>query len=41
MYGSHLKDAVEDGSVSQARLDEMVARILAPWYRLGQDSVCK
>ena len=41
MYGSHLKDAVEDGHVSQARLDEMVARILAPWYRLGQDSVCK
>ncbi|KAM6490503.1 glycoside hydrolase family 3 protein [Amanita muscaria] len=38
VYGSHLKSAVNDGSVSVARLNQMVARILAPWYRLGQDT---
>ncbi|KAF8349160.1 glycoside hydrolase family 3 protein [Amanita rubescens] len=38
VYGSDLKEAVEAGSVSEDRLDQMVARILAPWYRLGQDS---
>ena len=40
MYGSNLKEAVEAGSVSEDRLNQMIARILAPWYRLGQDSVC-
>ncbi|KAJ6462450.1 glycoside hydrolase family 3 protein [Mycena sanguinolenta] len=33
-----LEDAVNDGSVPLARLNQMVTRILAPWYRLGQDS---
>ncbi|KAG2020918.1 cellulose-binding beta-glucosidase [Coprinopsis cinerea AmutBmut pab1-1] len=33
-----LKDAVNKGRVSQRRLNEMVARILAPWYYLEQDS---
>lgn len=35
----NLKSAVESGKVTVARLNEMVARVLAPWYRLGQDSV--
>ncbi|EKM83126.1 hypothetical protein AGABI1DRAFT_69320 [Agaricus bisporus var. burnettii JB137-S8] len=33
-----LKGAVQSGAVSNARLNEMVSRILAAWYRLGQDS---
>ncbi|KIK64152.1 glycoside hydrolase family 3 protein [Collybiopsis luxurians FD-317 M1] len=35
---SGLQSAVNSGEVSQARLDEMVVRILTPWFRLGQDS---
>ncbi|KAB5594636.1 hypothetical protein CTheo_1958 [Ceratobasidium theobromae] len=38
VYGSRLKSAVNKGGVSSARLDEMVVRSLAPWYRLRQDS---
>jgi len=34
-----LKSAVNGGQVSTARLNQMVARILAPFYLLGQDSV--
>ncbi|KAF4563673.1 glycosyl hydrolase 3 family protein [Pleurotus pulmonarius] len=33
-----LKDSVLNGTVSAARLDEMVKRVLTPFYRLGQDS---
>ncbi|KAJ7728884.1 glycoside hydrolase family 3 protein [Mycena metata] len=33
-----LTSDVNSGSVPPARLDQMVARILAAWYRLGQDS---
>ncbi|KAG6816117.1 hypothetical protein H0H87_008539 [Tephrocybe sp. NHM501043] len=32
-----LKSALNTGSVSAARLNEMVTRILASWYRFGQD----
>ncbi|KAJ7114672.1 glycoside hydrolase family 3 protein [Mycena crocata] len=35
--GSLVAD-VNSGRVSLTRLNEMVTRILAPWYRLGQDS---
>ncbi|KAG9091802.1 hypothetical protein FRC06_000379 [Ceratobasidium sp. 370] len=38
IYGSGLKSAVDNGSVNVTRLDEMVTRSLAPWYRFGQDS---
>ncbi|KAF9460178.1 glycoside hydrolase family 3 protein [Collybia nuda] len=38
VFGGNLKNAVNNGSVSVSRLNEMVARVLAPWYRLGQDS---
>ncbi|KAF4562928.1 hypothetical protein EYR40_007359 [Pleurotus pulmonarius] len=33
-----LKPAVNRGDVSAARLNEMVGRVLAAWYHLGQDS---
>jgi beta-glucosidase len=36
-WGSNLAKAVADGSVPQARLDNMVTRILAAWYLLDQD----
>ncbi|GIK03871.1 hypothetical protein Aspvir_007946 [Aspergillus viridinutans] len=36
-WGSNLEAAVADGSVPQSRLDNMVTRILAAWYLVGQD----
>ena len=36
---NNLKNAVKSGHVTVARLNQMVAGILTPWYRLGQDSV--
>lgn len=36
-WGSNLVQAVTNGSVAQARVDDMVTRILAAWYLLGQD----
>ncbi|KAF8968285.1 glycoside hydrolase family 3 protein [Flammula alnicola] len=38
VFGSNLESAVNDGEVTVQRLNEMVARVLTPWYRLGQDS---
>ncbi|KAK7048699.1 glycoside hydrolase family 3 protein [Favolaschia claudopus] len=37
-FGSALVTAVQNGSVSQSRLDNMAIRTLAAWYKLGQDS---
>ncbi|KAI0134794.1 glycoside hydrolase family 3 protein [Daldinia grandis] len=36
-WGSKLSQAVSSGQVPQSRLDDMVRRILAAWYLLGQD----
>ncbi|KAF2085292.1 glycoside hydrolase family 3 protein [Saccharata proteae CBS 121410] len=36
-WGQNLITAVNNGSVPQTRLDDMVRRILASWYLLGQD----
>lgn len=36
-WGVNLTAAIAAGDVSEARLDDMVARILAAWYALGQD----
>ncbi|KAL4865101.1 hypothetical protein BDV12DRAFT_200485 [Aspergillus spectabilis] len=36
-WGENLAAAIDDGSVPQSRLDDMVTRILAAWYLLGQD----
>ncbi|KXN92007.1 putative beta-glucosidase L [Leucoagaricus sp. SymC.cos] len=33
-----LEGAVNSGAVTRERLDQMVSRILAAWYRLGQDN---
>lgn len=37
-WGSKLTQAVSSGQVPQSRLDDMVRRVLAAWYLLGQDS---
>ncbi|KAJ0417604.1 glycoside hydrolase superfamily [Aspergillus carlsbadensis] len=36
-WGANLANAIANGSVPQARLDDMVTRILAGWYLTGQD----
>jgi beta-glucosidase len=38
LWGQNLVSAVSSGAVPQSRLDDMVTRILAAWYQLGQDS---
>ncbi|KAI0967190.1 glycoside hydrolase family 3 protein [Xylaria arbuscula] len=38
LWGSKLSAAVSAGQVQQSRVDDMVVRILAAWYLLGQDS---
>jgi beta-glucosidase len=38
LWGSALTSAVSSGQVPQSRLDDMVTRILAGWYFVGQDS---
>lgn len=36
-WGSNLTEAVNNGSVAETRLNDMVTRILAAWYYIGQD----
>ncbi|CAM0139091.1 unnamed protein product [Umbelopsis sp. WA50703] len=36
-WGSDLVLAVKNGDVSEARLDDLATRILATWYKFGQD----
>ncbi|OJD36913.1 glycoside hydrolase family 3 protein [Diplodia corticola] len=36
-WGANLTAAVDAGDIAQERLDDMVVRILAAWYALGQD----
>ncbi|PHH63525.1 hypothetical protein CDD82_1888 [Ophiocordyceps australis] len=38
-WGQPLLDAVRNGSVPETRLDDMVTRILSPWFLLNQDSI--
>ncbi|KEZ45775.1 putative beta-glucosidase L [Scedosporium apiospermum] len=38
LWGPQLQSAVQQNAVSAARLDDMVRRVLASWYYLGQDS---
>lgn len=38
LWGSALSNAVSNGQVPQSRVDNMVKRILAAWYYLGQDN---
>lgn len=37
VWGNNLVSAVNGGTVPQSRLDDMVKRIFAGWYLLGQD----
>lgn len=37
LWGSKLTQAVSGGQVQQSRVDDMVRRILAAWYLVGQD----
>ncbi|RMD40563.1 hypothetical protein DV735_g4575, partial [Chaetothyriales sp. CBS 134920] len=36
-WAGNLTEAVNNGSVSEARIDDIATRILAAWYLLGQD----
>ncbi|KAF3011311.1 hypothetical protein E8E14_002020 [Neopestalotiopsis sp. 37M] len=36
-FGANLTTAINNGSVTEARLDDMVVRIMTPYYLLGQD----
>ncbi|KAH6985194.1 glycoside hydrolase superfamily [Ilyonectria destructans] len=36
-WGSKLGQAVKNGTVSESRLDDMVTRLLAAWYKMGQN----
>ena len=38
LWGPHLSKAVLNGSMPVERLNDMVVRIVASWYQLGQDS---
>ncbi|KIV90691.1 hypothetical protein PV10_05319 [Exophiala mesophila] len=38
LFGHHLTLAVLNGSLPVSRLNDMVTRIVAAWYQLGQDS---
>ncbi|KAF8346638.1 glycoside hydrolase family 3 protein [Amanita rubescens] len=37
-FGGNLTAYVENGTISEARVDDMATRIIAGWYLLGQDS---
>lgn len=37
LTGQALQSAVQNGQVQQSRVDDMVKRILASWYLVGQD----
>ncbi|KAK2459326.1 hypothetical protein APHAL10511_008657, partial [Amanita phalloides] len=37
-FGGNLTKYVQNGTIPEARVDDMVTRILASWYLLGQDS---
>ncbi|KAH9990071.1 glycoside hydrolase family 3 protein [Xylariaceae sp. FL0662B] len=36
-WGSNLTQAVNNGSVPESRIDDMAIRIIASWYKMGQD----
>jgi hypothetical protein len=36
-WGPQLQSAINNRQVQQSRLDDMVKRVLAAWYLLGQD----
>ncbi|KAI1111326.1 glycoside hydrolase superfamily [Nemania sp. NC0429] len=38
LWAGNLTEAVNNGSVSEARLDDMATRILATWYKMNQNA---
>lgn len=36
-WGANLTEAINNGSVPAYRLDDMVTRVIAAWYQMGQD----
>ncbi|KAH8659957.1 beta2 tomatinase [Xylariales sp. PMI_506] len=36
-FGSNLIDAVDNGSIPESRVDDMIRRVMTPYYLLGQD----
>lgn len=38
-FGPNIVSAVQNGSLSEARMDDMLRRILTPYYYLGQDKI--
>jgi beta-glucosidase len=36
-YGGNLTAAVNNGSLSEARVTDMATRLIAAWYQMGQD----
>ncbi|KAL3496280.1 glycosyl hydrolase family 3 N terminal domain-containing protein [Aspergillus germanicus] len=38
-WGQSLVESVHNGSVPESRVDDMVVRILAPWYQLDQEKI--
>lgn len=41
LWGPHLTTAILNGSIPMSRLNDMVLRIVATWYQLGQDDVSR
>jgi beta-glucosidase len=41
LWGAELTKAVLNGSLPVSRLDDMVTRVVATWYQLGQDNTSK
>ncbi|RSL40366.1 hypothetical protein CEP54_016139 [Fusarium duplospermum] len=41
LWGKNLTLAVQNGTLPEHRLDDMVTRVLAPYYKLGQDQRIK
>jgi beta-glucosidase-like glycosyl hydrolase len=37
-FGANLTEYVQNGTIPEARVDDMATRIIAAWYFLGQDS---
>ncbi|KAI9314059.1 glycoside hydrolase superfamily [Dichotomocladium elegans] len=37
-FGAHLEKAVADGSLPESKLNEAASRIVASWYKMGQDT---
>lgn len=38
-FGENVLNAIRNGSVTEARVDEMIRNILTPYYYLGQDAI--